>query len=419
MDTAYISLKPRADKNGLHPLLLNIKLVDGRLRRGIGKRIPKKYWDAKNRCISRHHGSAALLNQLLAKKIGDANKIVLDFQLAERPLTKDKFWEEFTSAASRGDVLAYMRQQSSLDYERGQISQDRHRAELRTAGKMEKWHGLLQFFEIDRLLIERFDAWHKVQLQAGGYLGDREREKALKHIHKYLSRARADEIKFKWPFENFRWPKYKARQEFLSLAQLQQLMELYAHPAAIESGLLRIGRQRGMFDWNLEQYASESGVLRIRQVIRRFLVQCFLGVRYSDLVRLRWRENVREGKLHFTPNKTRTTSGEQVRMLLPAPVLRYAWPADSQEAGGYLIKPISNVNFNKYLKEVAQICGWELRLTTHVARHSFATLYLSRGGGLAELQRILGLKKLETLMVYVHITDQSVNQSIEKVFGEL
>jgi integrase len=42
-----------------------------------------------------------------------------------------------------------------------------------------------------------------------------------------------------------------------------------------------------------------------------------------------------------------------------------------------LLPIYSNQKYNNYLKEVADLCGIEKNLTTHVARHTFATLMLS------------------------------------------
>ena len=43
----------------------------------------------------------------------------------------------------------------------------------------------------------------------------------------------------------------------------------------------------------------------------------------------------------------------------------------------------------------------------HVGRHTFATNYILRNGNVKNLQVLLGHKKIETTMVYVHISNRS------------
>ena len=44
----------------------------------------------------------------------------------------------------------------------------------------------------------------------------------------------------------------------------------------------------------------------------------------------------------------------------------------------------------------------------HVIRHTFATMYLRAGGGVHQLQRILGHQSVETTMIYVHLAGRDV-----------
>jgi site-specific recombinase XerD len=58
---------------------------------------------------------------------------------------------------------------------------------------------------------------------------------------------------------------------------------------------------------------------------------------------------------------------------------------------------------NEQLKLIATHLGIKKRLFFHVARHSFATNYLLKGGKLENLQKLMGHSKITTTMKYVHI----------------
>ena len=48
------------------------------------------------------------------------------------------------------------------------------------------------------------------------------------------------------------------------------------------------------------------------------------------------------------------------------------------------------------------------RAGPHALRHTFATLYLRHGGGVRQLQSILGHERIETTMIYVHLAGRDV-----------
>lgn len=58
----------------------------------------------------------------------------------------------------------------------------------------------------------------------------------------------------------------------------------------------------------------------------------------------------------------------------------------------------------KALKRAARLSGLSKRITAHTLRHSFATAFLEAGGGVHQLQELLGHKSLETTEIYTHCT---------------
>lgn len=82
---------------------------------------------------------------------------------------------------------------------------------------------------------------------------------------------------------------------------------------------------------------------------------------------------------------------------------------------GKLFPILSNQKMNSYLKEIADICGIKKNLTFHIARHTFATLCLSKGVPVESVSKILGHTNIKTTQIYARIT----NKKIEKDMMEL
>jgi site-specific recombinase XerD len=57
--------------------------------------------------------------------------------------------------------------------------------------------------------------------------------------------------------------------------------------------------------------------------------------------------------------------------------------------------------YNKGLKEIANLCSIEERLTSYVSRHSFATHALFKNIPLAAISAMLGHSKLSTTQIYL------------------
>lgn len=57
---------------------------------------------------------------------------------------------------------------------------------------------------------------------------------------------------------------------------------------------------------------------------------------------------------------------------------------------GKLFPMLTNQRTNSYLKEIADICGIKKDLTFHMARHTFATMSLSKGVSMESVSKMLG-----------------------------
>ncbi len=68
------------------------------------------------------------------------------------------------------------------------------------------------------------------------------------------------------------------------------------------------------------------------------------------------------------------------------------------------------------LKEIADICGIKKKLTTHVARHTAATVvFLANRVSMENVAKILGHANLNMTRHYAKVLDQSILNDMENV----
>ena len=80
-----------------------------------------------------------------------------------------------------------------------------------------------------------------------------------------------------------------------------------------------------------------------------------------------------------------------------------------------LILPVPrNQNYNAFLKEIAVLCGIKKNLTTHLARHTFATtITLTNGVPIESVSKMLGHKDLRTTQHYAKIVDRKISDDMK------
>lgn len=73
----------------------------------------------------------------------------------------------------------------------------------------------------------------------------------------------------------------------------------------------------------------------------------------------------------------------------------------------------SNQKMNAYLKEIGDLAGVEKVLTTHIARHTFATtVTLENDVPLETVSRMLGHTKQSTTQIYAKMKDKKVDRDM-------
>ena len=76
--------------------------------------------------------------------------------------------------------------------------------------------------------------------------------------------------------------------------------------------------------------------------------------------------------------------------------------------------PIGTRQTQKIVKVIANRAKITQDVTPHVLRHTFACIYIQKGGSLAGLKKILGHDRLTTTEIYLNLTDQHVVEEYER-----
>jgi integrase len=177
-----------------------------------------------------------------------------------------------------------------------------------------------------------------------------------------------------------------------------------------------------------------SGNKRLDQVRDAFIFSCSTGLRYSDLVQLRW-EHIRNLSIKMTAAKTGQT--------LDVPLNPYSAAILEKYKALGLARPlpiISGQKTNDYIKEIGKLAGidtpivvtrkygvksesitypkYEL-LSVHCGRRTFVTLSLQKGIPAQVVMKLSGHKTWAAFRRYVEVSEQHKRDEVAKAWGAI
>lgn len=155
---------------------------------------------------------------------------------------------------------------------------------------------------------------------------------------------------------------------------------------------------------------------RINEIRDAFVFCCYTGLSYSDVYKLN-KDNIHigiNGRKHISINRTKTDILAKIPLLDKALEIIDKY-SDHPECiyNGRLLPIKSNQKHNEYLKEIAEICEIDKNLTTHIARHTFATLMLTKKVSMESVSSMLGHTSLKTTQIYAKIVAEKINTEMD------
>ena len=125
------------------------------------------------------------------------------------------------------------------------------------------------------------------------------------------------------------------------------------------------------------------------------------------------------GGKEWIMTKRQKTSVETNVLLLDSPKRIICKYSHQTYRDGKLFPILSNQKTNSYLKEIADICGIKKNLTFHLARHTFATMSLSKGVPIESVSKMLGHTNIRTTQIYARITNKKIEHDMEQFADKL
>ena len=211
----------------------------------------------------------------------------------------------------------------------------------------------------------------------------------MKCLKKITNLARANDWMAKDPFLGIRFHEKEVVREFLTMDELQTI------------------------------YRKEFPLERLTLVRDVFIFAAFTGLAFIDVQQLAPEHIVRDNNGNLWIRKPRQKTKNMCNIPLPdipQEILRKYANHPTCRKKGVLLPVPCNQKMNSYLKEIADICMIRKNLTTHTARHSYATsVCLANGVSLENVAKMLGHSNIKMTQHYARVLDSSILRDMMQV----
>ena len=166
---------------------------------------------------------------------------------------------------------------------------------------------------------------------------------------------------------------------------------------------------------------KEFKIERLQQVKDIYLFCCFTGLAFVDVKNLTY-EDIEDihGKLWIKKKRQKTKNWCNIPLLEPAINIMNKYKDHPVCITSGLVLPVlTNQKMNAYLKEIADICGINKHLSTHTARHTFATtVTLANQISMEVVSKMLGHSSINMTKKYARVVDDLISRDMNKLIGK-
>jgi site-specific recombinase XerD len=391
--------KAKVNSKGLAPIWIRITVDGKRAECSTQKQINPAYWDSeKSRAstdepnhqtingfllmiqaeITKHYnGLLALKEYVTAEDVKNSYKGVKETKRTLLEIFKQ--YNHFLSEKVEIDDLSKRR------YERYELLYRKCKAFIKA--KLKKQDVLLE--EVKLNFIVEFEH----HLRIAEKLHHNTAMKYAKDLKQVMKYAVMLEYIQSNPFEFFKCTFKKTKREILTSEELEIL------------------------------YQKEFKIKRLEEVRDCYLFSCYTGYAYSDAEALSPRDMTTgiDGTKWIIRDRIKTDTVENVPLLpIALEIIEKYRNNPYCQANNKLLPINTNQRYNAYLKEIADICGIEKRLTTHTARHTFATtILLCNDVPMETAMELLGHTDIRTTQIYGKIVQKKVSNDMKMLRQKL
>ncbi len=392
----FLARKAKMHKSGEVPVYGRITVNGERAEFGLAITVPEQEWDFEKGC--------ATGNSKKAKSVRERLDLIKS-RVREHFLEMEKYQEEITAFKLRDRYLGINHSNRTIlevfsehnekvkglkgkDYAPATIKRyDTTKVHLERFMKAKYKRDDMGLNEITAQFVSDFEYYFKVDRNCNNNTA----VKYMKNFKKVIRIALANGWMNRDPFANVSYHLEETDMDFLTTDELDRLI------------------------------AYECKAPRLQQVKDIYVFCCFTGLAFIDVKNLTTDEiQLENGRYWIKKKRQKTDNWCHIPMLDPAVKIMQKYKGNYNCVSKGLVLPVlSNQKMNAYLKEISDLAAIEKNLTTHTARHTFATtVTLANQISMEVVSKMLGHNSLSMTRRYARVVDDLINKDMEKIYSK-
>jgi site-specific recombinase XerD len=386
----------KLDSENKSPLFLRVSFNGKRVEIALRRSISPDLWDNKRQCVKGRSPEAQSINEQIRVSKRRIHDCYVDFLNKNEFISAEKLKNAFLGISKEGKSLVYafeyhntlMKAQIGKEYAKG--TYERFLTCLNIlkefiTNKYQKTDILLR--ELDLSFILDFDYYLRTKRDCC----NNTTIKYVRNLKKIINQAKALEWIEHDPFLNYKAKLDIVDREVLTQSEINRLLD------------------------------KDFGIQRLNQIKDIFLFCCFTGLAYADIKKLS-KENIFigiDGHNWILINRTKTNVQSKIPVLPIAQEILDKYKSHPECIKNNTVLPVpSNQKYNGYLKEIADCSGITKNLTSHIARHTFATtITLNNRVPIESVARMLGHRSIKTTEHYSKVLDVKISDDMSNLMN--
>ena len=337
------------------------------------KSINPKYWDSTKGIVKAGEGSASFLNSFIERKSFEIKQYFLAKELKGEQISMREFLDNYSSLSRKKNTLNFFTFcENELALRASKITPESLKNYKIAFKRLKEFNHDINFNNLNYSVLTEFESHCRDKLNLSGNTI----QNYFKKLRTIVRQAIDKELIEKNPFLNFKIKSAITNRTYLKDEDLKKLSEL--------EPTLSIGQKKAMLI---------------------FKFQCCTGLRYGSVIGLKW--NMIENKIMTLLQK----GGTRISVPISNEAMMILDSLDDSKE--FVFNSITNQKYNQHLHEIGKIAKLSNHLTSHVARHTFATKALNAGINIEIVSSILGHTSIKTTQIYGKIMNITKLNAVE------
>lgn len=361
----FFMKKTHLNKDGKYPLYVNLYMHGARKRIPIDIFVKETDWDPKREQVK--NPKLKDLNLLINQVRAQINKIEIQFRLNGEVLTVEKCADLLKRPDLSIDFISFMEYEMDL---KSMTDGARNNQKVILA-KLREFRKSILFIDINERLILQYRRFLSMNKSNAEVTID-SNVKIVKH---YIKLAKKRGFQINIDLDDIKIKQHRSHRTNLTLQEVDRMKE-----------------------YLFSSFISDAH----KKSLGYFIFNCMTGLRIEDLRRLK-REDLNDEYFNFWNQKSKKQqvlkTNETCKKIL-------------ENDENLFIEPVTAKTINETIQDIAKFLKIRKHVSNHVARHTFATNYLRKGGKVEDLQILLAHSNIKTTMIYAHIVEDEVVETV-------